>query len=154
MSGDENTDATETKDEQKKTNKVLLREIADLCKREDRKTPEVILLLGSTGVGKSSMVNTIIKALTGKYFYKAKSGRGREGSVTLTFDWFDHCGIAECDLQSLQQEVIGDCWQQLPNIIDADGMGFQDSQDIQEILEVVLGGFIPPETSITHLQKL
>ncbi|XP_052253598.1 uncharacterized protein LOC127859974 isoform X2 [Dreissena polymorpha] len=141
-------------DEVKKTNEALLREIADLCKREDRKTPEVILLLGSTGVGKSSMVNTIIKALTGKYFYRARSGRGLVGSVTLTFDWFDHCGIATNDLQSLQQKVIGDCWQQLPNIIDAGGMGGKDSPDIQEILEVVLGGFIPPETSITHLQKL
>ncbi|KAH3735159.1 hypothetical protein DPMN_041620 [Dreissena polymorpha] len=42
-----------------------------------------------------------------------------------------------CDLQSLQQEVLGHCWQQLPNIIDAVGMGVQDSPDIQEILDVV-----------------
>ncbi|KAH3800581.1 hypothetical protein DPMN_154215 [Dreissena polymorpha] len=40
----------------------------------------------------------------------------------------------------MQQEVLGDCMQQLPNMIDACGMGVQDSPDIQEILDVVVGG--------------
>ncbi|KAH3808752.1 uncharacterized protein LOC127833722 [Dreissena polymorpha] len=65
----------------RKENAQLISEIADLCNRPDRKDPEVLLLLGSVDVGKSAMVNTIIKAMTGKYFHKAKTGSGNEAST-------------------------------------------------------------------------
>ncbi|XP_052220719.1 uncharacterized protein LOC127837564 isoform X2 [Dreissena polymorpha] len=133
-------------------NTALLLEIAQLCNRPDRKTPEVLFLLGATGVGKSAMVNTIIKALCGKYFPKAKTGHGLAATKTLTLQWFKHCGIEKFELQDLQNDAFRKCLDKLPTIIDAAGKGNENSAEFREILEMVFGGFIPPGTSVAFLQ--
>ncbi|XP_052224579.1 uncharacterized protein LOC127840136 [Dreissena polymorpha] len=135
-------------------NVELICEIAELCNRPDRKDPEVLLLLSSIGAGKGAMVTTIIKAMTGKYFHKAKAGHGNVASKTLAFEWFENCGIEKIDLQGLQKEAVSNCLNKLPNIIDVLGMSVEQSANIRELLEAVFGGFIPPGTSVKYLQKL
>ncbi|XP_052222385.1 uncharacterized protein LOC127838595 [Dreissena polymorpha] len=116
-------------------NTALLLEIAQLCNRPDRKTPEVLFLLGATGVGKSAMVNTIIKALCGKYFPKARTGHGLAATKTLTLQWFKHCGIEKFELQDLQNDAFRKCLDKFPTIIDAAGKGNENSAEFREILE-------------------
>ncbi|XP_052216692.1 uncharacterized protein LOC127834714 [Dreissena polymorpha] len=152
-------DTTQKEMEQEKLNireenTDLICEIADLCKRPDRTGPEVILLLGSVGVGKSAIVNTIIKAMTGKHYHKAKTGRGNTASKTLAFEWFGNCGIEKYELQGLQKEAFSDCLNMLPNIFDVPGMGDHYLRENIELLEAVIEGYIPPGTSVKSLQKL
>ncbi|WAR31247.1 hypothetical protein MAR_033789 [Mya arenaria] len=52
----------------------LLKEIESLCQRS--KQSEVILLVGDVGAGKSSLVNTVIRALTEQHLPRAKTGKG------------------------------------------------------------------------------
>lgn len=46
------------------------------------KKPKNILLLGCLGTGKSSFINTIITALTGKYKFYADVGAGTKHATT------------------------------------------------------------------------
>ncbi|KAH3808756.1 hypothetical protein DPMN_137114 [Dreissena polymorpha] len=71
--------------------------------RPDINNPEVLLLLGSVGVGKSAIVNTIIKAITGKHFPKAKVGRGLVASTTLAFEWQIYYLLYMCFLESVAE---------------------------------------------------
>jgi predicted GTPase len=64
-------------------NKALIDEIIELLNNPDFESPEVILLLGSSGAGKSSLVNTLYGVLTGRYYAIAKQGSGETQSVTL-----------------------------------------------------------------------
>ncbi|KAH3800537.1 hypothetical protein DPMN_154170 [Dreissena polymorpha] len=130
-------------------NAELICEIAELCNRPDRKDPEVLLLLGSVGAGKSALVNTIIKAMTGKYIHKAKAD-----VIDFVSQRFENCGIEKYDLQGLQKEAFSNCLHKLPNIIIVPGMSVEQSANIRELLEAVFGGFIPPRTSVKYLQKL
>jgi predicted AAA+ superfamily ATPase len=67
-------------------NKELLDHIDWLCNSWDREDVERILLFGNIGAGKSSIVNTIIKALSGKYIPKAKVGQGSTQSKTFSLE--------------------------------------------------------------------
>ena len=67
-------------------NTELLIDIAHLCNRKDRSKVENIFLLGLVGSGKSSLVNTLIKAIAGKYIPKAKVGTSSAQSKTLTVE--------------------------------------------------------------------
>ncbi|KAH3800916.1 uncharacterized protein LOC127837871 [Dreissena polymorpha] len=133
-------------------NKAILTEITELCNRPDRKTPEVLFLLGGPGVGKSSLVNTINKALCGKYYPKAKTGSGNAQSKTLTLQWFEHSGVQMFELQGAQKDAFSKCLHLLPNVIDAAGNEDHNSAELREILEMVFGGFIPPGTSVEFLR--
>lgn len=48
----------------------------------DRQKPKNILLLGCLGTGKSSFINTMITALTGKYKFYADVGAGTKHTTT------------------------------------------------------------------------
>jgi predicted GTPase len=77
-------------------NKELLVHIDRLCNSWDRENVERILLFGNIGAGKSSIVNTIIKALSGKYIPKAKVGQGSTQSSLERYYYlfiylFDFC---------------------------------------------------------------
>ena len=52
--------------------------------RPDRTEPEVVLLLGPPGSGKSALINTVVRAISGKHYEKALPGRGIAASKTLT----------------------------------------------------------------------
>lgn len=51
------------------------------------KKPKNVLLLGEYGTGKSSFINTVITALTGKYRYYADIGSGNMHSTTRLHKW-------------------------------------------------------------------
>jgi predicted GTPase len=61
-------------------------DIAHLCNRRDRSKVENIFLLGKSGAGKSALVNTVIKVISGKYTPKAKVGAGTTQSKTLNLE--------------------------------------------------------------------
>jgi predicted GTPase len=62
----------------------LLEAFFDLLEHENDKLPENILLFGRSGAGKkSSVINTIHKGLTGKYFELAEVGRGETQTLTM-----------------------------------------------------------------------
>jgi len=50
----------------------------------DRRKPEVVLLLGTSGSGKSALINTVVRAISGKHYEKALLGHGIAASKTLT----------------------------------------------------------------------
>ena len=52
--------------------------------RPDRTEPEVVLLLGPPGSGKSALINTVVRAISGKHYEKALLGHGIAASKTLT----------------------------------------------------------------------
>ncbi|XP_060553863.1 uncharacterized protein LOC132714942 [Ruditapes philippinarum] len=114
---------------------------------------EVIMLIGQSGAGKSAMLNTIHRVLTGENFTLAKQGAGHVQSVTLDLGRYNNCGV---DLKTIRdesrREMIADVVHKLPHIVDCAGMGDCDTLEIREILELLIGGFIPKDTNIEALQ--
>lgn len=64
-------------------NTSLLGDILKLGETSERDNVEVIMLIGTTGSGKSAMINTIHTVLTGKSYQIARMGSGNATSVTL-----------------------------------------------------------------------
>ncbi|XP_052787732.1 uncharacterized protein LOC128222686 isoform X1 [Mya arenaria] len=126
----------------------LLKEIESLCQRS--KQPEVILLLGDVGAGKSSLVNTVIRALTEQHLPRAKTGRGGAHSKTVTLQRFYQCGVNENDLEE-GHELKG-LTHMLPTLIDFAGRA-HCQEEFLEILDLILGGYIPTGTSIKYLEE-
>ncbi|XP_053372581.1 uncharacterized protein LOC128546265 [Mercenaria mercenaria] len=137
-------------------NAALFDKIIKLLKRSDRKkNAEVIMLIGRIGAGKSALINTIQKVLTGEYYPIAQMGSGKAQSVTLDLERHDNCGIS---LEHLEDEdrrhtKIKEIFPKLPHIVDCAGLGDVDSPQLREILELLIGGFIPPDTNIGSLEK-
>ncbi|XP_052789508.1 uncharacterized protein LOC128223988 [Mya arenaria] len=100
------------------------------------------------------MVNTIVKALCGKFYSKAVTGKGDALTKTLTLQRFVQCGLKEDDLEPVEKDILNEGLSKLPTIIDASGKGDEDSEKIKEILRVYFGGFVPPGTSIQFIEKL
>ncbi|XP_052789509.1 uncharacterized protein LOC128223989 [Mya arenaria] len=147
------SNTTDTKPVKERNIEALIN-IAKLCHRPDRTYPEVVFLLGTPGVGKSAMVNTIVKALCGKYYSKAVTGKGHASTKTLTLQSFVQCGIKEYEMEPMEKDILKKGLSKLPTIIDAAGKGDVDSEDLKEILRVSFGGFVSPGTSIQFLEDL
>ncbi|WAR30814.1 hypothetical protein MAR_033390 [Mya arenaria] len=143
----------------KERNTDLLIQIAQLCNRPDRTYPEVVFLLGTPGAGKSAMVNTMVKALCGKYYSKALTGKGQAQTKTLTLQSFVQCGIKKYDMEPLEKDILKKGLSKLPTIIDAAGKGDEDSGRLKEILRAYFGDPVDVFVVITkydlvHDQKL
>ncbi|XP_052790593.1 uncharacterized protein LOC128224671 [Mya arenaria] len=126
----------------------ILKDIKSLCQRSQQ--PEVILLVGDVGAGKSSLVNTIIQALTEQHLPRAKTGKGGTRTKTITLQRFYHCGVNENDLQDGHElEGLTDM---LPTLTDFAGNS-NCHEEFLEILFLILGGYIPTGTSINYLEE-
>ncbi|XP_053372577.1 uncharacterized protein LOC123560126 isoform X2 [Mercenaria mercenaria] len=143
-------------EEIRRENVELLTEISQLCSRKDRTRVENIFLLGKIGAGKSALVNTVIRAIAGKNIPKAKVGQGRTQSKTFTLERFESCGVTEEDItDETQRDLVLGMLNRLPTILDAAGRGDNDtSESLMEILELCIGGYIPPGTSIEAVEAL
>ncbi|WAR30850.1 hypothetical protein MAR_033392 [Mya arenaria] len=102
-------------------------------------TQKWCFFLGTPGSGKSAMVNTIVKALCGKFYSKAVTGKGDALTKTLTLQRFVQCGLKEDDLEPVEKDILNEGLSKLPTIIDASGKGDEDSEKIKEILRVYFG---------------
>jgi ABC-type phosphate/phosphonate transport system ATPase subunit len=67
-------------------NASLLDEIVELL--DMGRDAEVIMLIGQSGAGKSAMLNTIHRVLTGENYTLTKQGSGHAQSVTLDLGRF------------------------------------------------------------------
>ncbi|XP_052790292.1 uncharacterized protein LOC128224486 isoform X2 [Mya arenaria] len=126
----------------------LLKEIESLCQRS--KQSEVILLVGDVGAGKSSLVNTVIRALTEQHLPRAKTGKGGAGSKTVTLQAFNQCGVNADDFKD-DHDLKG-LTDMLPTLIDFAGNSICQKEYL-EILELILGGYIPTGTSSKFLEE-
>ncbi|XP_060592358.1 uncharacterized protein LOC132747071 [Ruditapes philippinarum] len=133
-------------------NASLLDEIVELL--DMGRDAEVIMLIGQSGAGKSAMLNTIHRVLTGENYTLTKQGSGHAQSVTLDLGRYDNCGV---DLKTIRddsrREKIAEVVHKLPHIVDCAGLGDEDSPELREILERLVGGFIPKGTNIEALQS-
>lgn len=152
----EDVEKEENGDEQiRQENIELMIEIAHLCNRRDRSKVENIFLLGRSGAGKSALVNTVIKVISGKYTPKAKVGAGGTQSKTLNLERYKSCGVTREDItDGTQRDLVQGILPRLPTILDAAGKGDVNTESLQEIIELLIGGYVPPGTSIEALEKL
>lgn len=136
-------------------NVQLLKDIAQLCNREDRKSFENILLLGMVGAGKSALVNTLINAVSGSYIPKAKVGAGLRQSKTFTLNRYESCGVTREDIiDETRRDIVQGILPRLPTIFDVAGRYDTNTDALREILELLIGGFIQPGTSTETLEDL
>ena len=135
-------------------NRKLKMDIVELCKRPDRTKPEVVLLLGKSGSGKSSMINTICRVISGKSFQRAVTGRGAAGSKTLTLQRFEQCGLKDFELTEENRDLFEHVLHMFPTLYDAAGREYMDmeSDNCKEIIELLIGGYIPKGTSVQFLE--
>ncbi|XP_053372568.1 uncharacterized protein LOC123561138 [Mercenaria mercenaria] len=136
-------------------NETLLNDILELLDSEVCEFPKVILLFGISGAGKSALINTIHKALTGQYFPIAKHGKGEAPSITMALNRYENCGISlQRIFDKSKKERMNDTIRKLPHILDCSGLPDVNSRELIELLEVLIGGYIPPGTQIPYLQEI
>lgn len=137
------------------TNKRLLEDIVQLCRLEDREKPEVILLIGKIGAGKSAFINTVYKVFTGRYHEIARQGAGSAQSVTVELQRYDHLGLSLKHVADKERrKLLSGILDKLPRILDFVGLANVDTEELAELLELVVGGFIPEGTCIMEMEKL
>ncbi|KAL4229081.1 hypothetical protein ACF0H5_012120 [Mactra antiquata] len=122
-------------------------------KNQNRDTVDVILLLGLPGTGKSSFINTLHKALIGKYKPIAKAGAGIDQSITADITWYEHCGVD--DLYNVpdptRKRQLGSIVEKLPHLVDL--AGFDNDKKYATTLELLIGGCIEPGVNSQELQN-
>ncbi|XP_053385777.1 uncharacterized protein LOC123538735 [Mercenaria mercenaria] len=135
-------------------NALILNDIAETCAQKKIKHTDNILLLGNAGSGKSALLNTIIKALSGRYIPRARYGFGQTCALTKTLQRFENCGITEDDIADAdRRDILKHAIPYLPSFFDSPPF-CNSSPEMMEILELVIGGFIPPNTSFISLERL
>lgn len=113
--------------------------------------PRNILLLGSYGTGKSSFINTVITALTGRYQFYADIGCGDKHSSTTLHK-------ISCE-EYWNPENEEDRALNLPNFIDIIGLDVQLSNPDEEetvnnqIMGLIIKGKLPENCDLLDLGK-
>ncbi|XP_052706063.1 uncharacterized protein LOC128181630 [Crassostrea angulata] len=113
------------------------------------KKPKNVLLLGEYGTGKSSFINTVITALTGKYRYYADIGSGNLHSTTRLHK-------ISCK-EYWNPENEEDRALNLPNFIDIIGLDVQLSNPYErdtvnsQIMNLILNGKLSEDTDLLDL---
>ncbi|XP_053391670.1 uncharacterized protein LOC123561146 [Mercenaria mercenaria] len=135
-------------------NDSLLEEVFELLESPDCENPEVILLIGRSGAGKSSLVNTLHKVLTGRFYTIAKQGSGQTQTVTLDLLRYENCGVMLHRISDKNtRERMTNLLPKLPHILDFAGLADENTPNLREIIELLIGGYIRPGTSIDALEK-
>lgn len=115
---------------------------------------ENILLVGIVGAGKSATINTITAALSGEKKYRAPIGAllsptdGQRKRTTTHLMWYKGCGIDEVRRKEMHVPKY------IPNLVDMTGLENVESREQEKLLEMILMGKIPDETSIPALQDM
>nr|XP_022295101.1 uncharacterized protein LOC111105230 isoform X1 [Crassostrea virginica]XP_022295102.1 uncharacterized protein LOC111105230 isoform X1 [Crassostrea virginica] len=115
---------------------------------------ENVLLVGTVGAGKSATINTITAALSGERKYRAPIGAhlstpdGTRKRTTTHLMWYRGCGIDESKRKDMHVP------KNIPNLVDMTGLENVESREQEKLLEMILMGRIPDETSIPALQDM
>ncbi|CAC5363110.1 unnamed protein product [Mytilus coruscus] len=142
--------------EMKKRDQLIIpsqRKIFECYKRTVRQ--ENILLIGTIGAGKSATINTITATLSGEKSYKAPTGSkgthmhkdGRRRTTTHLI-WYNKCGIDGAKQKDMTVPKA------FPHLVDMTGLADTCTKDQQELLEMIITGRIPDQTSIPALQDI
>ncbi|XP_011438163.2 uncharacterized protein [Magallana gigas] len=113
------------------------------------KKPKNVLLLGEYGTGKSSFINTVITALTGRYRYYADIGSGNLHCTTRLHKIFRE--------EYWNPEKEEDRALNLPNFIDIIGLDVQLSNPFEvdtvnsQIMNLILNGKLSEDTDLLDL---
>eukprot|EP00105_Crassostrea_gigas_P023817 XP_011443834.1 PREDICTED: uncharacterized protein LOC105339805 [Crassostrea gigas] len=113
--------------------------------------PRNLLLLGSLGTGKSSFINTVITALTGKYKYYADVGRGSSHNTMRL-----HM-IPSAEYWNPENKEIKA--QNLPTFIDIIGLETSLSESKEEIsvnkelMRLIINGQLPQNCDLFDLSN-
>lgn len=113
--------------------------------------PKNLLLLGSLGTGKSSFINTVITALTGKYKYHADVGRGsKHNTIGLHM-------IPSAEYWNPENKEIKA--QNLPTFIDIIGLDVSLSESNEEnsvnkeLMRLIINGQLPQNCDLFDLSN-
>ncbi|XP_053372582.1 uncharacterized protein LOC123560159 [Mercenaria mercenaria] len=151
---EENDSLLEEKMSLEEENDSLLEEVFELLEGPDCDNPEVILLIGRSGAGKSSLVNTLHMVLTGRFYMIAKQGSGQAQTVTLDLLRYNNCGVILHRISDTStRERMTNLLPRLPHILDCAGLADENTPKLREIIELLIGGYIRPGTSIDALEK-
>nr|XP_034330446.1 uncharacterized protein LOC105339805 isoform X3 [Crassostrea gigas] len=111
--------------------------------------PKNLLLLGSLGTGKSSFINTVITALTGKYKYHADVGRGsKHNTIGLHM-------IPSAEYWNPENKEIKT--QNLPNFIIGLDASLSESNEEnsvnKELMRLIINGQLPQNCDLFYLNN-
>ncbi|KAK3585097.1 hypothetical protein CHS0354_004288 [Potamilus streckersoni] len=111
-----------------------------------------ILLLGLPSAGKSSLINSLVSLILGKYIPVASVGQGDQLTHTYAAHRYQHFGITEDHLRGSPNEVNARIiHQHLPNVDDFVGSGNENTEELKEILGLKIFGHLEPGIQITAL---
>lgn len=132
--------------------KPLLEKLRKNLMDPSSSSPENICLVGLSGAGKSSLLNSLNAALTCEFRPWHPAGRGSGQTKTTTLVKFPNCGVRDEDLKD--GHPLKDMIKKLPNLWDFIGFADDDSEQLKEILRLVISGCIPPGTDYRELEKI